>query len=115
VITNADGTPWDGISKPHGKKTGHPIQTALADAVEDDGRLNPDWVEWLMGWPIGWTSFKPLARIDWPDWAVDPADTGETPRTTTVKTNRVDRLKAIGNGQVPACAAMAWNILKGEQ
>jgi DNA (cytosine-5)-methyltransferase 1 len=26
---------------------------------------------------------------------------------------RVDRLKAIGNAQVPLCAAMAWNILKG--
>lgn len=24
-------------------------------------RLNPDWVEWLMGWPIGWTDLKPLA------------------------------------------------------
>ena len=22
--------------------------------------LNPDWVEWLMGWPIGWTDLKPL-------------------------------------------------------
>jgi hypothetical protein len=24
---------------------------------------------------------------------------------------RVDRLKAIGNGQVPLCAATAWNLL----
>jgi hypothetical protein len=24
---------------------------------------------------------------------------------------RVDRLKAIGNGQVPLCAATAWRIL----
>lgn len=23
-------------------------------------RLNPDWVEWLMGWPIGQTALKPL-------------------------------------------------------
>jgi len=27
---------------------------------------------------------------------------------------RVDRLKAIGNGQVPLCAATAWRILGGE-
>ena len=26
----------------------------------DGGKLNPDWVEWLMGWPIGWTDLKPL-------------------------------------------------------
>ena len=24
------------------------------------GRTNPDWVEWIMGWPIGWTDLKPL-------------------------------------------------------
>ena len=24
------------------------------------GSLNPLWVEWLMGWPIGWTDLKPL-------------------------------------------------------
>jgi hypothetical protein len=25
------------------------------------GALNPTWVEWLMGWPLGWTDLKPLA------------------------------------------------------
>jgi hypothetical protein len=24
-------------------------------------KLNPTWVEWLMGWPLGWTDLKPLA------------------------------------------------------
>jgi hypothetical protein len=24
------------------------------------GALNPPWVEWLMGWPIGWTGCEPL-------------------------------------------------------
>ena len=24
------------------------------------GSLNPNWVEWLMGWPIGWTDLNPL-------------------------------------------------------
>ena len=24
------------------------------------GALNPTWVEWLMGWPLGWTDLKPL-------------------------------------------------------
>ena len=33
-IVNADGTPWNGISKPHSKTTGRPITTALADAVK---------------------------------------------------------------------------------
>jgi len=25
------------------------------------GQLNPNWVEWLMGWPIGWTDLNALA------------------------------------------------------
>jgi hypothetical protein len=25
------------------------------------GKLNPTWVEWLMGWPLEWTDLKPLA------------------------------------------------------
>jgi hypothetical protein len=29
--------------------------------------------------------------------------------------NRVDRLKAIGNGQVPLCAATAWRLLSDEK
>lgn len=32
------------------------------------GLLNPDWVEWLMGWPIGWTELKPLAMDKFREW-----------------------------------------------
>jgi len=34
-----------------------------------------------------------------------------TPRVANGVTARVDRLKAIGNGQVPLCAATAWRLL----
>ena len=51
---------------------------------------------------------------DW--WDREPAD---APRTITRNVGRVadgvaarvDRLKAIGNGQVPLCAATAWRLL----
>ena len=42
---------------------------------------------------------------DW--WAVEP-DLG---RVATGVAHRVDRLKAIGNGQVPAVVAAAWHLL----
>lgn len=74
-----------------------------------DGQLNPDWVEWLMGWPIGWSDLKPISELIWLDQSIDPHP--EIPRTTTIKKHRVSRLKAIGNGQVPLCAAKAWEIL----
>ena len=45
---------------------------------------------------------------DW--WAVEP-DVG---RVANGVAARVDRLKAIGNGQVPAVAALAWEILSQE-
>ena len=32
------------------------------------GPLNPDWVEWLMGWPIGWTDLKPLETGRFQEW-----------------------------------------------
>ena len=31
-------------------------------------RLNPEWVEWLMGWPLGWTDLKPLATDRFREW-----------------------------------------------
>lgn len=32
------------------------------------GKLNPTWVEWLMGWPLGWTDLKPLAMDKFRQW-----------------------------------------------
>ncbi len=40
-------------------------------------------------------------------WSVEP----NVDRVADGVAARVDRLKAIGNGQVPLCAATAWNIL----
>ena len=30
--------------------------------------INPVWVEWLMGWPLGWTDLKPLGTDKFPQW-----------------------------------------------
>ena len=34
---------------------------------EVDGSLSPDWVSWLMGLPVGWTSLEPLPREEYLD------------------------------------------------
>jgi hypothetical protein len=36
--------------------------------LHDGGQLNPDWVEWLMGWPVGWTDLKPLETDKFQKW-----------------------------------------------
>ncbi len=41
-------------------------QVGLADQV--GGQLNPTWVEWLMGWPIGWADLKPLETANVQRW-----------------------------------------------
>ena len=37
------------------------LPEAISASVPGGGKLNPEWTEWLMGWPIGWTDLKPLA------------------------------------------------------
>jgi hypothetical protein len=37
-------------------------------AAKSGGALNPEWVEWLMGWPLGWTGFRPLAMVKSHRW-----------------------------------------------
>ena len=32
------------------------------------GKLNPTWVEWLMGWPLEWTDLKPLGMGKFQQW-----------------------------------------------
>lgn len=140
---------WKGTSQryAHGNEN-----DCLPNAI-GKGQLNPDWVGWLMGWPIGWESLEPFDWGEWPNpdwWAVDPADNesnkqwatpnatarsgrnpntgsgeglyyqaresqsiGTIPRVATGIPNRVNRLKALGNGQVPLCVKVAWEILKG--
>lgn len=41
-------------------------KTYAAPAV--GGRLSPTWVEWLMGWPLGWTDLKPLVMDKYQQW-----------------------------------------------
>jgi hypothetical protein len=168
--------------------------------VSNSGQLNPDWVEWLMNWPIKWSDLNGSNKQEfqrWQEasaeaiqgigqmrtmwWDSDPSQTplGQqsaeqskqehsnslpemswdascerkmersqqgsdlsllrkdfyiqkterknlqqrmreqtcldeaqiVPRVSKSVAARVDRLKAIGNGQVPLCAATAWRVL----
>ena len=178
------------------------LETVMAhtDQATIGGKLNPDWVEWLMNWPIKWSNLNGFNKQEfqrWQEasakaiqnagqmrtmwWDSDPSQTplGQQPveqsrqqhsdslpemprdascerkmersqqksdlsllredvyiqqtkgknlqsgmweqtgldkaevipRVSQLIVARVDRLKAIGNGQVPLCAATAWRIL----
>lgn len=185
-----------GGPEPEGE-TGRKLTTVVG------GQLNPEWVEWLMNWPIGWTDLAPLPKENFDDWECrtqtgaenvqdremrvlwwdnDPAETPYRPRSPEQQSReyqdplpamsqertseggrlgrgigqevqmpdmrdsipaeeikavnamleselsqgvgkivgrvamgvkaRVDRLKAIGNGQVPATHNLAWRTLR---
>lgn len=80
-------------NKPYpGKKSGYGLATALAllptlttiglnggsnsrratakrgDPPTHTGPLNPDWCEWFMGFPIGWTAFTALETPRFHEW-----------------------------------------------
>lgn len=43
------------------------------------GSLNPPWVEWLMGWPIGWTDLESLATAKFRQWSDSHGICGRQP------------------------------------
>lgn len=44
------------------------LKDELLLAGQVGGSLNPDWVEWLSGWPIGWTSMDLLPKAMFVAW-----------------------------------------------
>ena len=61
-----------GFSKDGGRSNG-PSGNELGRAVNrmewrDGGSLNPSWVEWLMGWPIGWTAYESYQMDKFQRW-----------------------------------------------
>lgn len=88
---------------------------AMADGMKGApnlGWLNPDWIEWLMNWPLGWTDPDATALL----WLLpedDPADIapdadGYVPRITSRKEYRINRVETLGNGQFPLTATAAF-------
>ena len=49
---------WSTPTAHNAKETNAPLESNLNTptlAAQAGGPLNPTWVEWLMGWPLGWT------------------------------------------------------------
>lgn len=69
---------------PHGPAREEGVEKKDPDKpITIQGQLNPDWVEWLMGWPVGWTALEPMTELIWLDWNVDPADGEPSPMLPT--------------------------------
>lgn len=78
------------------------------------GQLNPDWVEILMGFPVGWTDIDCEEPLPWPGWPAlmgQPQYDYEPPRVATKSRNRTKRLKCLGNAVVPQQAYPIFQII----
>ena len=80
-------------------KSGDGLQTKIG------GQLNPNWCEWFMGFPIGWTDLE-AKLLHYQDFANEP----DVPRTGKTRHAR-QRISCLGNAQVPLCAAAAFDML----
>ena len=61
-LTRKDGKSRAMDALPNAVLDGKGVETSTG------GQLNPTWVEWLMGWPLGWTDLKPLAMGRFREW-----------------------------------------------
>jgi hypothetical protein len=62
---------WPTPTAQDSKNNGAPSQMVRNSKplnAEVGGSLNPMWVEWLMGWPLGWTDLKPLEMDKFQQW-----------------------------------------------
>ena len=62
ALTRKDGKSRAMDSLPNAVLGGKGIET------EGGGQLNPTWVEWLMGWPLGWTDCAASAMDKFQQW-----------------------------------------------
>jgi hypothetical protein len=97
-----------------GQRRGIDLETSVQSS-QAGGSLSPDWVSWLMGLPVGWTSLEPLPREDYDHWLQAQFEGAwwleeqGLPRVATGVKNRVNRLKCLGNGIVPLVVANFLN------
>jgi len=85
----------------HGKK-----ENDVSDSISKRGRSgNTEWEDAEDAWKLATNSRDNSRRLGW--WDSEP----NVGRVANGLANRVDRLKAIGNGQVSAVAELAWRLL----
>jgi hypothetical protein len=98
----------EGEEAPQGEVRGVRIQAGIASSPHRPGHQEQPAGEY----PDAMQTLSRLLAYDgeaaWKDQSWENA----VPRVATGVASRVDRLKAIGNGQVPAVAALAWKLLK---
>lgn len=68
----SDGYKWNNMTAEERMEKGQFIRlgnyVSSIEGIRCGGLLNPNWEEWLMGWPIGHTALKPLETDRLEEW-----------------------------------------------
>jgi len=80
--------------------------TQEKDVVDTNSKRGCSGEAWIKNAKDAWKRPGCATRPEW--WSVEP----NVGRVAHGVAARVHRLKSIGNGQVPLCAATAWELLK---
>ena len=75
-IPTPAATDWKGSAK-EGQRRGQLTDPAMG-VVPAGGRLSPTWVEWLMGWPLGWTDCDASATDRFREWCASHGVSSQT-------------------------------------
>lgn len=68
---------------------------------------NPDWVDWLMGLPVGWTDVQRERTENFPGWKREPCKRMSARRPH----HYTERCRCLGNMCVPQTARLAYDVL----
>jgi hypothetical protein len=61
-------TPTASNTKAHHMRGADKGKPREARSYGDHGPLNPRFLEWHMGWPVGWSKSEPLATDKFREW-----------------------------------------------
>jgi hypothetical protein len=64
TLVKSDSDSWSNRTPEERIAKGHIVR--LPNMI--GGPLNPEWCEWFMGWPIGWTGLQPLETGRFQSW-----------------------------------------------
>jgi hypothetical protein len=62
TLIKRDAGSYDHVKRGANSEGGDPLPRRIG------GTLNPEWCEWYMGWPIGWTGLGPLEMDGYRRW-----------------------------------------------